>query len=209
MRSVVRQGKWLVLLIGVITLPWFGFAILAPVPAWQLAVSLAPRNAAFQLRLAEAFEREADSLAGFHDLALDLNFKAHNTYRKALDLGSNSAETYLGIGRTALGLGEIGEAIESLRHALQLRADLGDAHYYLGRAYNRQGSSEAAVNAYRAALSAEFQNSELHLSLGHSLHQMGHADLAAESFRCFLRRFPRSAEARAGLEQALLRSRGS
>ena len=77
---------------------------------------------------------------------------AITSYRKALALRADHAETHNNLGLALQSLGDFDSAIESYRQALSLKPDDGVAMYNLGNALAAKGERDAAVECYRQAV---------------------------------------------------------
>ena len=78
--------------------------------------------------------------------------KAIYSYRKALELDSNSAEIYQSLGDTLVKTSELDEAVIVYQKAIELQPNLWEVHHNLGDILQGQGRLDEAVAAYRLAI---------------------------------------------------------
>jgi tetratricopeptide (TPR) repeat protein len=78
--------------------------------------------------------------------------KAIYSYRKALELDSNSAEIYQSLGDTLVKTCELDEAVIVYQKAIELQPSLWKVHHNLGDIWQGQGRLDEAVAAYHLAI---------------------------------------------------------
>lgn len=78
--------------------------------------------------------------------------KAISSYRKALDIDSDSAEIYQNLGDVLVKNGELDEAVIVYHKAIELQPNLWEVHHNLGDIWQGQGRLDEAVAAYRLAI---------------------------------------------------------
>jgi len=85
----------------------------------------------------------AAAKAGRHDLEMKAS-------ERLLEVGKNSAELHLFLGRACLGRGQDNQALAELKHAEQLNPRLPFVHYNLALAYKRQHDFTSAKREFLA-----------------------------------------------------------
>ena len=79
-------------------------------------------------------------------------------FRKALELGPETAEYHTDLGIALAKKHQLGEAIPHFERALQLSPDAADAHYYLGKALVIEGRGAEGLAHWKLALSKDPDN---------------------------------------------------
>jgi protein O-GlcNAc transferase len=79
-------------------------------------------------------------------------------FKRALDIGPESAEFHTNLGIALAKKGQLADAIPHFQRALALSPDAVDAHYYLGKALVMTGKGEEGLVYWRQALSKDPDN---------------------------------------------------
>jgi tetratricopeptide (TPR) repeat protein len=136
-------------------------------------------------------------------------------WKKALEVNSSEASTYLNLGLVQLQLGKQTDAIASLRKANELDPEFPEAQNDLGAILERTGQTALAEEAYRAALRIQPTLADAHANLANLLasrdqlaEAVWHYERAGEKVDQFhwgvtLARMNRTAEAQTHIEAAL------
>lgn len=95
--------------------------------------------------------------------------QAISSYRKALDLDSDSTEVYQSLGDSLVKIGDLDEAVIVYHKAIELQPSLWEAHHSLGDIWQGQGRLKKAIAAYRLAIEFNPDFSWSHNNLGDSL----------------------------------------
>ncbi len=95
---------------------------------------------------------------------------------------SPSAQAFLYLGLTEIGLGRNEPAVAALREAIRLDSGLLDAHVALGKVLARAGRDGEAVPVLTRALEIEGSSAEAHFQLGLISLRRGELDSAMRSF---------------------------
>jgi len=104
-------------------------------------------EAATELAAAEQQLGRTFLISYFRGLALNRAGKplqAMSAFQDAVELDPNSAEAHLGLGKTALKLGQVSDATADLREALRLSPGNVQARRLLSQAYGRAGDAKTA-----------------------------------------------------------------
>lgn len=140
-------------------------------------------------------------LAGQVADELNLNAKAEEFYRRAVEADANSAEANNGLG---LALGKKGQAADArkyLERAIELRRDYSDAINNLGVLFTQQGQMNDAIAAFQYGVQVAPNEDILYLNLGRAYIQAGKLDRARELMQQLLERKPDSEIAKRALRE--------
>ena len=124
---------------------------------------------------------------------------ADRAMRKLFEVGQDSADVDLLVGRAHLYRNEDREAVEALQRALQKNPRLLYAQYYLGMAFRRLNDLASARRAFLAEVRLHPDAAFAWNQLGIVETKLGHWDAAGRYFRKALAADPRLASARLGL----------
>ena len=94
---------------------------------------------------------------GFCRVKQGRNDEAIKAYKRALQLGPDSAEAYNKLGDAYYFAGRFAEAIEAYKQAARLRPDQAEAYYNLGLAYLEIGDRESAMAQSRMLQPIDFE----------------------------------------------------
>lgn len=78
--------------------------------------------------------------------------EAASSYRQALRLAPNEAQTHYNLGLTLVALTDLAEATDCFRQAIRLNPNFAEAYYNLGLVLEQQGAETEAETAYRTAI---------------------------------------------------------
>ena len=109
------------------------------------------------------------------------------------------------LGKAALDLGRVEEAIGHFEAALRLKPDYAAAHYNWGNALVQQRQLPVAVAHYEAALRLMPDYADAHINLGNTLVMLGRAVEAAGHYEAALRVTPNNAGAHYNLGKIMAR----
>jgi protein O-GlcNAc transferase len=128
---------------------------------------------------------------------------AEQSYRRALALEPNDAESWSNLGCTLWKLDRLAEAESCLMRAVALRPKLTDAHNNLGGVLEARGQLEQAGERYRIAIGLDTARPEPHCNRGSVLHRLGRFEEAVAEYVCALKLTPSFADAWSNLGAAL------
>ena len=92
------------------------------------------------------------NIAGASNAGLMLFDAAIDSYKQALKIKPDYADTYYNMGIALKDKGDLEAAIESYKQALKIKPDYADAHNNMGNALRDKGDLEAAIESYKQAL---------------------------------------------------------
>ena len=115
----------------------------AAIDAFQRAVALAPRSAAYRVHLGAALTGAGRAI------------EAVRTLESAIAIDGKSAAAWVNLGNACQRAGDPDRAIEALRRALELDPSRGAAHNNLGNLLKETGRVGEALAAYDRALAAD------------------------------------------------------
>lgn len=125
-----------------------------PIVFFERTLKYSPYSGRLYLNLANAY-----SDAGRYDEAI-------GSYKKAIELLSDSADVYTNFGVLNSRLGRHDEAIALYRKALEADPDNAQAYTNLGNAYMDVGRHEEAVLLYKKAIAINKDHAEAYYNLG-------------------------------------------
>jgi tetratricopeptide (TPR) repeat protein len=161
---------------------------------YEKLASLKPKNAYYQVKLAEnylRFERDADALAAA---------------RKALETEPKHHLAYYYIGKIYFELGQHEESAGAFQKSAEINPQFSEAFYFLGQSEARRDKYEKAITAFRQALAIEAQNFEYHNELGSALSKASRYEESAMAMRKAVALKPKDFQANVGLGGALSES---
>ena len=121
------------------------------------------------------------------------NDGALRSFREALVVDCNHAESRNALGVVLASRGEIESAAAELTRAIALDPGRAEAHYNLGNVRKQQGNLEESAACYRAALAIDPGFLQAHVNLGCVLNEQGDPASALEEYRNALAQDPTSA----------------
>ncbi|HEY5885782.1 MAG TPA: tetratricopeptide repeat protein [Pyrinomonadaceae bacterium] len=142
----------------------------------------------------------------YHD---DLDEKALEAFKQALQLDPELAEAHFRVGLTHDALGQSQEAqeayktaIEKYKKHLDRNDDDAEAHYNLGQAYAGRSLYSEAVGEYRKATKLKSDDTDIYYDLGEALSKLARYDEAVAAFSKALEIDPENYRAEDSLEEA-------
>ena len=105
------------------------------------------------------------------------------SYRRALQIKPDSAETHCNLGVALKELGEFDGAVANFIRALELKPDFSQAYWNLGNTLMAIGQYDNAAKNCREAIRIDPNFAEAYCSLGTALAFLGQLDEAVTSFR--------------------------
>lgn len=142
----------------------------------------------------------------YHD---DLDEKALEAFKQALQIDPEFAEAHFRLGLTHDALGQSDEAqqayktaIEKYKKQLAKNDDDPEAHYNLGQAYAGRSLYSEAVTEYRKATKLKSDDTDIYYDLGEALTKLARYDEAVAAFSKALDIDPENYRAEDSLEEA-------
>ena len=142
----------------------------------------------------------------YHD---DLDEKALEAFKQALQIDPEFAEAHFRLGLTYDALGQSQEAqeayktaIEKYKKQLAKNDDDAEAHYNLGQAYAGRSLYSEAVTEYRKATKLKSDDTDIYYDLGEALSKLARYDEAVVAFSKALEIDPENYRAEDSLEEA-------
>lgn len=142
----------------------------------------------------------------YHD---DLDEKALEAFKQALQIDPEFAEAHFRLGLTHDALGQSQEAQESYKTAIEKykkqlakNDDDAEAHYNLGQAYAGRSLYSEAVTEYRKATKLKSDDTDIYYDLGEALSKLARYDEAVAAFSKALEIDPENYRAEDSLEEA-------
>lgn len=142
----------------------------------------------------------------YHD---DLDEKALEAFKQALQIDPEFAEAHFRLGLTHDALGQSQEAqeayktaIEKYKKQLAKNDDDAEAHYNLGQAYAGRSLYSEAVTEYRKATKLKSDDTDIYYDLGEALSKLARYDEAVAAFSKALEIDPENYRAEDSLEEA-------
>ena len=142
----------------------------------------------------------------YHD---DLDEKALEAFKQALQIDPEFAEAHFRLGLTHDALGQSEEAqeayktaIEKYKKQLARNDDDAEAHYNLGQAYAGRSLYSEAVTEYRKATKLKSDDTDIYYDLGEALSKLARYDEAVAAFSKALEIDPENYRAEDSLEEA-------
>ena len=142
----------------------------------------------------------------YHD---DLDEKALEAFKQALQIDPELAEAHFRLGLTHDALGQSQEAqeayktaIEKYKKQLAKNDDDAEAHYNLGQAYAGRSLYSEAVTEYRKATKLKSDDTDIYYDLGEALSKLARYDEAVAAFSKALEIDPENYRAEDSLEEA-------
>ena len=129
---------------------------------------------------------------------------AINSYKKALKIKPDYAETHYNMGAAIMGKGDLDAAIYSYKKAVKIKPDYAEAHNNLGAAFMGKGEPDAAIDSYRKALKIKPDYAEAYNNMGNALTDKREPGAAIDSYKKALKIKPDYAEAHNNMGNALM-----
>ena len=112
---------------------------------------------------------------------------AIDSYKQALKIKPNYADTYYNLGNALYDKGDLEEAIESYNEAVSIKPDYAEAYNNLGNVLTDKGDFEAGINCFTQALKIEPNYHEAYNNIGNALRVKGNEAEALDSYEQALR----------------------
>ena len=143
------------------------------------------------------------NIAGASNAGLMLFDAAIDSYKQALKIKPDYADTYYNMGIALKDKGDLEAAIESYKQALKIKPDYADAHNNMGNALRDKGDLEAAIESYKQALKIKPDYADSHNNMGAALKDKGDLEAAIESYKQALKISPDYVDAYNNMGNAL------
>ena len=155
------------------------------------AAKLAPKVAAYHLKLATFFDRQKQLKAiRFYDKAIELDpYNPEAYYRRGVFMSSYT------FGEAKVLLYNPKDVMDDLQKAIQLDPNLAGAHYALGVAYDRMGDVQKAMVEFEKAGNLDHSDPRPHLYLGEKYANAGQFHAAIAAFAKAIKADPENVEA--------------
>lgn len=108
---------------------------------------------------------------------------AVESYREALSLQPEDAETRCNLGNVLQAQGKLDAAAEQYQNIIAAKPELAEAHIGIGNVHKAQGRLDAAVASYRQAILLRPDDASVLNALGLALQAQGKLAAAIESYR--------------------------
>ena len=135
------------------------------------------------------------NLQGASNAALQRLDAAINSYKHALKIKPDHAESYNNMGTILKDRGDLDMAINSFKQALKIKPDYAEAYYNLGLALQDKGDLDMAIQSYKQALNIKPDYAQSYNNMGNALNKKGERDVAIESYKNAIKIKPDYAEA--------------
>ena len=112
---------------------------------------------------------------------------AIDSYKQALKIKPNYADTYYNLGNALYDKGDLEEAIESYNEAVSIKPDYAEAYNNLGNVLTDKGDFEAGINCFTQALKIKPNYHEAYNNIGNALRVKGNEAEALDSYEQALR----------------------
>lgn len=105
------------------------------------------------------------------------------SYKKALEIKPNCAETYFNLGNTFKNMNHFETAVDSYKKAIKNKPDDAEAYCNMGIAYQLKGDLNAAIENYQQAIKLRPDLFVAYNNMGEALQDKGDIDAAIENYR--------------------------
>ncbi|HAF13173.1 MAG TPA: hypothetical protein DCK93_16390 [Blastocatellia bacterium] len=130
------------------------------------------------------YERGMDLASeGLHDESV-------REFKRTLQIDSDFAEAYLGLGSAYHNLGQLQKAVEAYQEATRIRPDWVEAHTQLGLAYDGSGEFLKALRMHTKAIRLKPNDLELRKNLGLAYFNIGSYTEAIKAYKQALQMDP-------------------
>lgn len=120
---------------------------------------------------------------------------AVESYKKAIKIKPNYAETYFNLGNTLKNMNNLGEAIDSYKKAIKNQPDDAEVYNNMGNTFHLKGDLDSAIESYEKAINLKPNFFVSYNNLGEALKDKGDFDLAIVNYKEALKIRPEYAEA--------------
>lgn len=126
---------------------------------------------------------------GFIYLQSEKNKEARGEFKKAMDLSTQEAMSYYGLGLTYMEEDSI-NAISNLEKSIKFKPDFGYSYLYLGNLYTAQKNYKKAISYLENARKLLPDNEECYIYLGEACYASGQTKKAKEIFEEYILKYP-------------------
>ena len=123
------------------------------------------------------------NIQGTVNETLQMYEKAIDSYKQAIKIKPNCADTYFNLGNAFNSAGDLDAAIDSYKKAIRFKPDDADAFCNMGNAFQSRGDLDAAIENYKQALKIKPDLFAAYDSMGSALRDMGEVDAAIDSYK--------------------------
>ena len=123
------------------------------------------------------------NIQGTVNETLQMYEKAIDSYKQAIKIKPNCADTYFNLGNAFNSAGDLDAAIDSYKKAIRFKPDDADAFCNMGNALQSRGDLDAAIESYKQALKIKPDLFAAYDSMGSALRDMGELDAAIDSYK--------------------------
>ena len=128
---------------------------------------------------------------------------AIESYKKAIKIKPNFANTYYSIGNALKGKGDLDAAIQSYKQALTIKPDFAEACSNMGAALKDKGELDESIKSYKQALKINPGFAEVYYNMAIVLTDKGELYAAIESYKQAIKIKPNYVEAYSNMGAAL------
>ena len=143
------------------------------------------------------------NIQGTVNETLQMYEKAIDSYKQAIKIKPNCADTYFNLGNAFNSAGDLDAAIDSYKKAIKIKPDDADAFCNMGNALQSRGDLDAAIESYKQALKIKPDLFAAYDSMGSALRDMGEVDAAIDSYKQAIKIKPDYANAYSNMGIAL------
>ena len=143
------------------------------------------------------------NIQGTVNETLQMYEKAIDSYKQAIKIKPNCADTYFNLGNAFNSAGDLDAAIDSYKKAIRFKPDDADAFCNMGNALQSRGDLDAAIESYKQALKIKPDLFAAYDSMGSALRDMGEVDAAIDSYKQAIKIKPDYANAYSNMGIAL------
>ncbi len=135
------------------------------------------------------------NIQGASNAALQRYDAAIDSYKQAIKINPDFAETYNNLGMALQDKGELDAAIENYNKALKIKPNFTEAFYNMGNSLKDKGELDAAIDSYKQAINIKPCHAKAHNNMGIVINDKGLSDAAIESYNKALKIKPDYADA--------------
>jgi len=130
------------------------------------------------------------NIQGAANAALQEYDAAINSYKQAIKIRPDYADTYSNMGNALKNKSELDAAIDSYKQAIKIKPDYTEAYYNMGNALRKKGELDAAIDSYQQAIKIKSDYTEAYYNMGLALKDKGTLDAAIDCFKQALKITP-------------------